>query len=72
MRKKETFIEPQLKEDGYLYVTLEKDGMANEFPVHFLVAQAFVANPDNLPLVKHINGDKTDNRAENLEWCNSL
>ena len=55
--------------EGYLYVSLWKDGKVKQCRINRLVAQAFIPNPNNLPEVNHKNEDKTDNRVENLEWC---
>lgn len=56
--------------NGYMHVSLTQEGKKKKSAsVHRLVAKAFVANPDNKKYVNHKNGDKKDNRAENLEWC---
>lgn len=54
---------------GYWGVQLWKDGKCFQAAIHRLVAQAFVPNPDNLPQVNHKDEDKTNNCADNLEWC---
>ena len=56
---------------GYLSVTLFKGTKKNMEYVHRLVAEAFIPNVNNYPQINHKNGIKTDNRVENLEWCNN-
>lgn len=55
---------------GYLYTRIQYKNNQKSFYIHRLVAQAFIPNPNNLPEVNHIDGDKTNNCVENLEWCN--
>lgn len=52
----------------YLTVTLLKNGKTHTKTIHRLVAKAFINNPNNLPLVRHLNDVRTDNRVENLAW----
>lgn len=54
---------------GYERVTLYNKGIRNMKQVHRIVAEAFIDNPENKDEVNHINGDKRDNRIQNLEWC---
>lgn len=56
---------------GYLRLRVTLDRQKLSFKVHRLVAAAFVDNPDHLPQVNHIDGDKRNNRADNLEWVSN-
>lgn len=62
-------LHPIITSDGYLKVDLTKNSETKKFYVHRLVAMQFIKNPDNLPQVNHIDGNKFNNTVSNLEWC---
>ena len=69
-RWKGHLLKPKTYSRHYSKVRLVIKGESDrELHVHRLVAEAFIPNPDNLPHVRHKNGDIYDNRADNLEWC---
>lgn len=57
-----------ISKNGYMRVILSDNGKNKTYFVHRLVAAAFIPNPDNKPCIDHIDGDKSNNRADNLRW----
>lgn len=55
--------------NGYLGVGLHKDGKSKVVPVHRILAETFIPNPEGLRCVNHKDGNKENNSLENLEWC---
>lgn len=66
--KKGDILKPYPNRCGYLRVGLYNNGVYHREFVHRLVAEAYLPNSLNLPIVNHKNEDKEDNRLENLEW----
>ena len=65
-------IKQHSSQKGYLRANLKhENGKSHCSSAHRFIAMAFIPNPDNLPEVNHKNGNKTDNRPENLEWVTS-
>lgn len=62
-------LHQQLTNCGYKIVHLSNGNTVKWLSVHRLVAEAFIPNPDNLPEVNHKDENKSNNRADNLEWC---
>lgn len=65
----ERVLRERKNNNGYLYITLYKDGKAKTHRVHRLVAESFIPNPYNLPEVNHLDENPLNNRVSNLQWC---
>lgn len=66
-----TILKPSIGEWGYETVCLSVNGTRYTRRVNRLIAQTFIENPDDLPQVNHKDGIKTNNRVDNLEWCDA-
>ncbi len=70
--RSQRYLTPSPNANGYLRVNLYKDKKPKNKFIHRLVAAAYIPNPNNLPEINHISEDKTDNKVENLEWCDRI
>ncbi len=66
--RKERLLKLSTQSKGYLTVVLQKNAIRKMVLVHRLVAEHFIGNTESKPQINHINGDKTYNSIENLEW----
>jgi len=67
---RERILKQNLNNWGYFLVNLYKDKKSKSIKVHRFVGFNFIPNPSNLPQINHIDGIKTNNKVENLEWSN--
>lgn len=62
------YLKQTINKDGYRVVSLHIDGKAKTVTVHRLIAAAFIPNPNNLPCIDHIDGNRANNSLDNLRW----
>ncbi len=66
---KSKILKPCIDRDGYYKITLCKNNIKKTKTIHRLVAEAFLENPYNLPVINHKDENKLNNNVSNLEWC---
>lgn len=57
------------KSNGYYYVDLWKNNHSKKIPLHRIIAEAFIPNPENKPTIDHADGNRTNNSISNLRWA---
>ncbi len=66
---KRRILKPRPSANGYYFVQVFKNKIGKMVPIHRLVATAFVDNPNGYNVINHIDENKHNNMADNLEWC---
>jgi hypothetical protein len=67
--KTKVLLQPSYSRKGYVVYTTIQKGFRKTLAAHRLVAYSFIPNPEGKEQINHINGIKSDNRVENLEWA---
>jgi len=70
-RVKERILKHHTSRNGYHRVGLNKNGKYPIKYIHRLISEAFIPNPENKPQINHIDGNKLNNKIDNLEWVTS-
>jgi hypothetical protein len=71
-RKEGRKLIPTRHHSGYYLLGLTKDGKVKSYVIHRLMGITHLSNPNNLPIVDHIDRDKSNNKLSNLRWATNL
>lgn len=66
--KTNKLVAKRINRSGYYIVNLSINGKCKTFALHRLIATAFIENKEDFPVVNHLDGDKLNNKVDNLEW----
>ena len=65
------FLKPKVRKDGYLEITLCKEGKKKSCLVHRLIAETFLPNPEGKPQISHLDETRSNNAVSNLAWADA-
>lgn len=68
-KRTKRILKNSINKDGYAKIRLSDSQKKKSYSVHRLVGMAFIKNPNNLPQINHLDGNKKNNKVTNLEWC---